>query len=171
MVDCINALKQWTRKETSTIVFDSTVDEFTGDGLFEKVKGIPNIAVVGFTTEGDVFGGFYRIVVTTPNKSFRDPDMFVFSFESHGRCETPKRFLVKSEKKGDASVLFFKNHTYGFISFDGESGWLFLGNQSSNTWCHHLARVFEGVYDTTLTGKKDRENFTCTRLAAVQLQN
>ena len=64
MADRVNALKEWTRKAKETIIFDSTVDEFTFDGLFNKVKGKPNIAIIGFTTDGDVLGGFYSVAVT-----------------------------------------------------------------------------------------------------------
>ena len=64
MADCINALKEWTGKAKTTVVYDSTVDEVTHDRLFNTVKGKPNIAVIGFTTDGDVFGGFYSVAVT-----------------------------------------------------------------------------------------------------------
>ena len=53
----VNTFKQWTWLSEATIVFDSTVDEFTDDGLFDKVKGKPNIAFVGFTTDGDCLAG------------------------------------------------------------------------------------------------------------------
>ena len=94
IADRVSSLKAWTGKVSAVIVFDSTVDEFTSDGLFEKVRGKPNVAVVGFTTDGGVFGGFYSVSVTTFETHY-DPTVFVFSFESHGRCETPKRFVVK----------------------------------------------------------------------------
>ena len=48
----------------ATTVFDSTVEPFTHDGLFEKVMGKSNIAVVATTTENDVFGGFYSVAAT-----------------------------------------------------------------------------------------------------------
>ena len=63
MADCVNALKEWTGKSSSTIIFDSTIDEFTDQGLFERVKGKPNVAMVGTTTDGDVFGGFYTVLL------------------------------------------------------------------------------------------------------------
>ena len=66
----VKALKEWTGKSSATIIFDSTVDEFTDDGLFNKIKGRPNIALVGFTTEGDVFGGFYSVAMTEQDKEF-----------------------------------------------------------------------------------------------------
>ena len=95
------ALKEWTGKASATKIYDSTVDEFTADGLFNMVKGKQNIALVGFTADGDVFGGFYSVAVTEQFKEFNDPNMFVFSFESHGRCATPQRFAVRKEVRGE----------------------------------------------------------------------
>ena len=92
MADCIDSLKEWTGKSRASVVYDSTIDPFTADWLFQKVKGKPNIAIVATTTEGDVFGGFSSVAVTEHNKLFFDPNTFIFSFESHGRCKTPQRF-------------------------------------------------------------------------------
>ena len=80
-----NSLKQWTGKATARIVFDSTVDEFMSECLFQMVKGKSNIAIIATTTEGDVFGGFYTVTVTERDKRLWDPNVFAFSFESHGR--------------------------------------------------------------------------------------
>ena len=63
MADCINALKAWTGKARTTIVCDSTTDEFTDDGLYTKLRGKRDIAIIGFTTDGDVFGGFYSVAL------------------------------------------------------------------------------------------------------------
>ena len=100
MADCGNALTRWTGKANATIIYDSTVDEFTyNGGIFKKIKGKENTAVIGFTTDGDVFGGFNTVALTKHGKESSDPNTFFFSFESHGRCETPQRFVVKNDKK------------------------------------------------------------------------
>ena len=117
MANCVDALREWTVKARATIVFDSTIDEFTADGIFNKVKGRQNIALVGFTTDGDIFGGFYSVAVTEQWKDFDDPNIFVFSFESHGRCETPKRFAVKEWLKENVNVFFNESFTNGFVWF------------------------------------------------------
>ena len=175
MADCINALKEWTGKASATVVYDSTVDEFTHNGLFEKVKGKRNIAIIATTTDGDVFGAYYSVAVTQQEQYFQDPDMFIFSFESHGRCMTPQRFMVKEEWKGGASVEFFKNVCGGrFVLFNGGGGWFSLGNEKSRTWCFQLSHGFNGIDDTTLTGEPEGShsgNFTCCRLVAVQLSH
>ena len=175
MADCVQALKQWTVKSSATIIYDSTVDEFTDDGLFEKVKGKENIAIIGFTTDGDVFGGFYSVVVTRQEEWIYDPNIFAFSFESHGRCMTPQRFVVKDGLKGKANLRFYKNCSYGFVKFyvDDVDARFFLGNESSNSFCRDMSKGFEGIQDTTLTGQSgDGWNppyHHCTRLVAIQL--
>ena len=168
---CVNALKEWTRKESANIIYDSTVDEFTDQGLFDKVKGKPNVALVGFTADGDVFGGFYNIPVTEQKKSFIDPNIFVFSFESNGRCETPQRFVVKDFVRSYKSVGFDKNDRYGrFVDVGGGTGGLILGNEKSDSSCYNLSMSFEGIEDDTLTGNAYPGSFSCTRIVAVHLQ-
>ena len=133
-------------------------------------QGQENIAVIGFTTDGDVFGGFYRVAVTKQDDFFKDPNVFIFSFESHGRCETPQRFVVKEGMSKYASVKFFKDDSDGcFVIFYGCYGFLLLGNEKSITWRDHLSNGFEGVEDTTLTGT-DIRDFTCSRLVGIQLE-
>ena len=177
MADCVNALKAWTGKANATIVYDSAVDEFTDDGLFAKVKGKRNVAIVGFTTDGDVFGGFYSVSVTEQEKYFKDPDIFAFSFKSHGRCSTPRRFAVRAKKglKKYTDVKFWKHNSSGFIYFGvGGSGGFWLGNERTHSYCCDMSRGFKGLKDTTLTGKDGNWHgpfHRCTRLVAVQLDN
>ena len=60
------------------VSYDSSVCPFSDTGLFEKVKGVPIIAVVAFTTDGDVFGGFYSSSVIERNK-FSTSRLVLFS--------------------------------------------------------------------------------------------
>ena len=174
MAKGVVALKEWTGRAKATIVYDSKKHPFTHDGLFNKVKGKQNVAIVGFTTTGDVFGGFYSVAVTEQQKDFNDPNVFVFSFESHGRCMTPQRF-VKEKLKEKANVYFWKNDSsYGFVWFGVDCvGGFWLGNERSNSYCFNLSWCFEGLENTTLTGKNgtcDEGPFHhCTRLVALQL--
>ena len=165
----VETLKRWTGLSTATAFFDSTADEFTLDGLFNKVKGKKNVAVIGFTTDGDVFGGFYSRAVTKQATCFYDPNIFVFSFESHGRCMTPQRFDVKDGLKQRPFVYFDKNNTYGFVWFSVDcAGGFWLGNEKSNSCCENQPKGFEETEDTTLTGY-NRRCHQCTRLVAIHL--
>ena len=171
MAECLNALKEWTGKSTVTIIYDSMVDEFTDECMFQTVRGKPNIAIVATTTEGDVFGGFHSVAVTEQNKQLYDPNIFAFSFESHGRCMTPQRFYLSNESNGMAVGVFFKNNTLGrYVMFHGANGGLSIGNEKSNPWCFYQSQCLVGVEDTTLAGKEDSEKFTCSRLVAIQLE-
>ena len=49
-----------------------------------KVKDRENVAIVGFATDRDVFGGFFNVPVTELEERFNDRGVFEFSFESHG---------------------------------------------------------------------------------------
>ena len=168
MGDCTNALKQWTGKQSATILFDSNADEFTADGFFDKIQGKPNIAVIGITTDGDVFGGFYSRAVDTQN-GYSDPNIFAFSFESHGRCKTPQKFDLKPWMKIRSGVFLWKNHNKGFIWFYVHDLWGFwLGNEKSYSCCRDVSSSFRRLEDTTLSGK-NLEPYRNIRLVAVQL--
>ena len=172
MADCTNALKEWTGKARATVIYDSNVDEFTAERLFDEVKGKPNIALVGTTTDGDVFGGFFSVAATEQDEDFDDPDMFIFSFESHGRCKTPQRFVLKKELKDNAFVSFDETDSDGFVYFAvfAHSG-LLLGNEKSKSYCFHISDAFDGLEDTTLTGTCGFCGYHhCARLVAVQLE-
>ena len=171
MESVIRSLKRWTGKASANIIYDSRVDPFTDQSLSDKVKGKSNIAVVAFTTEGDVFGGFYSVAVTEQGNNFADPNMFLFSFESHGRCAAPKRFTVKSERRGGANVRFYNNDSDGwFVRFDSGPGWLYLGDQRVGKYCDDLSKGFDGIANNTLTGNTYPARFACSRLVAIQLE-
>ena len=92
------------------------VDEFTGNGLFQKVKDKSNIAIVGFTTDDEVFGCFYSVAVTAQDRC--SAQTFALSFESHGRCLTPKMFVLKMELRLNekANVCGSSRTTTGSLS-------------------------------------------------------
>ena len=176
MADCVGALKGWAGKERATVVYDSTVDEFTGGVFYDNVTDRENIAVVGVTTDGDVVGMFYSRAVDK-QEDFFDRGIFAFSFESHGRCMTPQRFVLKEGWKKGTFVNLYKNNNSGFINFlniYGPSFW--LGNEKSNSYCWTLSRAYEGLEDTTLTGSNGGDYdegghyHHYTRLIAVQFE-
>ena len=168
----VDALQSWTGTSTAAIIYDSTVDEFTATGLFEKIKGKPDIAIVGFTRDGDVFGRFYRFAGTEQQERSFDPNIFAFSFESHGRCATPQRFAVRGHEYEAFVHFFMKDMGDGFVGFlvhrccDG----FFLGNERSDSVCSCLSDAFAGLEDTTLTGVDWYGGYHhCTRVLAVRL--
>ena len=170
----LNALVQWTKNANARVVYDSNTDFFTDKELFEHVKDRGDIALIAFTTDGDVFGGYYSVAVTQQDKDFYDDSVFMFSFESHGRCETPQLFALKQEMSHLARVKYFNADGNGWFVRFGVYGFghLGLGDINSRTWNKNFACCFQGMQDTTLTGKTAKgwsmNCHYCTRLVAVQ---
>ena len=124
--------------------------------------------------DGDVFGGFYSVAVKERDneEGYYDPNIFAFSFEAHGRCMTPQMFAVNEGLKTKARVTFWKDFPFGFVCFVvGCFGCFWLGNEKSDSWCSELSKAYEGIQDTTLTGKNGCGPFLqCYRLVAIQLE-
>ena len=176
MSQCVETLKEWTGTSNVSILFDSTVDEFTDDSLFQRVANKPDIAIVGFTTDGDVFGGYFHVRVTAQDEMVHDPDHFIFTFECHGRCATPQRFLVKAEQKDDAKVRFFKDDSGGWFVDFGLLNFFVVGfgNEKSDTFCFNPSIAYDGIEDSTLTGTNTNpyssKRHHCFRLLGLWLQ-
>lgn len=172
MSEGVKALKQWSGKAKATLVYDSKTEPITADELFNRVKGRKNVTIVCFTTDGDVFGGFYSVAVNKQDVT-HDPTIFVFSFESRGRCMTPQRFVVKRHQRETVQVRFYAHDRDDwFVKFGGNQyGRFGLGSESSRTWCEGLSNMFEGLDDTTLTGKTGKQfRYKCKRLVAFYLE-
>ena len=176
MAHLLETLTRWTGASTATTLFDSDVDEFTEDRCFCCVQDTPNVMLVVFTADGDVFGVFFSRAVTTQDEVTKDPTIFFFSLESHGRCATPQRFVVRREFRRNVWVLFYEHDRWtGRFAEVGLSGYgcLYIGNERSATSCSGLSRIVETIDDSTLTGCCDGETDTypyrCIRLIAVHL--
>ena len=167
------SLKEWTGKEKATLVYDSNFDSSSPVTLFEKVRGKPNVAIIVFVKEGDVFGAFYSIALTEKNKEYVDLNAFVFSFKSHGRCRVPQRFMVKEEKEEDTVVGFGDlEDAFYFVFGCSEGGFSVYGDEFiTRCNCRDASKVFEGITDTTLLGndgssEDNRRRNICTRVVA-----
>ena len=126
------------------------------------------------TADGDVFGGFYSVAIDAAKKHNPDTRLFLFSFESHGRCMTPQRFVVKGDTRG--SVRSMDDDPHGFVAFSTfkAPGILWFGDVESECWTHRLSQGFEGLTDTTLTGITGRGHdgpyYRCCCLVAFQMR-
>ena len=147
-------LLAWTGLTRHTVVYDSAVDESAHPAMAAKVLGRRNIAVIGVTQTNDVFGGFSPTAVDELGTMFYDEDIFVFSFESHGRCTTPQRFRLLEDARCCGFVKFNSVGDYGLICFGlDDMGEVCFGTERERTYCRELSQCFEGLADTTLTGE------------------
>ena len=174
MTAFVKSLQEWTGKTTMSVLFDSNENEFTDRSLFDAVKNKPNIALVAVTTDNDVFGAFYSIPVSKQEEELFDGNVFAFSFESHGRCMTPQRFVAMTEQRDEAYVVFCKNDESfeRFVLVGLEAcGEFSLGNEKSKTFCENVSGAFEEIEDETLTGCNGWESpYHCCRLIALQFE-
>ena len=171
---CVKSLQEWTGKTRVSVLFDSNENEFTDTALFDVLRNRPNVALVAVTKDDDVFGAFYSTPVSKQDEEFYDENIFAFSFESHGRCMTPQRFVPMADQKDEAYVVFCKNdETFErFVLVGLEAcGEFSLGNEQSKTFCENVSCAFEGIEDETLTGCNEwMHPYHCCRLIALQLQ-
>ena len=175
----LDALKEWTGRSRLSVVYDSAVDGMTVCDMFQRVRGKRNVAVIGTTTAGDVFGGFYSVAMTREDV-IKDPNAFVFSFKSHGRCRVPQRFVVKNKRKeGFAVALFEQDGVWTLAIGLGSFPIPVFGFVSSGIRpfcvCHKMSKTFEGIQETTLMGDerclKDVLGVcVCSHLMAVALE-
>ena len=173
----------WLDRPYTRVLYDSDAEEFTNDGLFAAVVGKPDVAVVAVTTAGDVFGGAVRLPALRQDRRVFDAGVFLFSFEAHGRCATPRQIHARP---GEADWLYacFRraNNDGWFVEFyvSGYGG-LALGNEASETYCYRLSSGFADISDTALSGGTMTEDvysegpevyrhsmFFCARLIVVQ---
>ena len=145
-------LLQFMASQRSAI-FDSTVDEFTNSGLFNKVMGRGIIAFIGFTTDGDVFGGFYTVAVSKEMNGSTIPTSQVLVRVTRSVHDATAVRLKKSNKDG-ACVSFHKNNRNRVVGFDGSGDCFDLGNEKSDTFCFNLSRGLVGIEDASMTGKQ-----------------
>ena len=108
-----DAHKEWTGRSQLSVVQVSAVDGMSVCDMFQRVRGTWNVTVMGFTTGGDVFGGFNSVAMTREDV-VKDPNAFV-SFKSHMRCRVQQRFVVKKKIRGSEgfAVAFLKRTAFG----------------------------------------------------------
>ena len=153
-------------RTTSMAVYDSLTDAFTAETLFTRLANKPNVAVIGFTDDNDVFGGFFPEPLRMIDETY-----YVVSVQTRGRA-SPRVFRVHSDRTGQACVTVCSNNREGFIHF-GVTGYggFWLGNTESHTHCYSLSQAFQEIDDTTLTDAafpEERLYFRNTRLVAYQ---
>ena len=163
----LDALKAWTGRDNTTLVFDTDRDAWD-HGKFNDVLRRPSNAVIGITDKGDVFGGYVSVAVNETGKWLPDDGQFAFSFFSHGRCNVPQRWVLRKDRKNEGCEVMVCDTTKSlFIDF-GSDGFFKFHNGWKETYVFDPSCVFEGLGDDVLTGERD-DFFTTARLLVVHL--
>mgnify|MGYP004549594093 CR=1 FL=1 len=169
---CVDALRAWTGKRVVTLIYDSDVDEYAPDALFSRAAARHDVAVFTVTADGDVFGVFHAVPVAENEHPYADPALAIFVFESHGRCMTPQRFVVRRGMEANTFIVYWRNNPDGFLVEAGVryEGLVSIGTEVSPTHIVEMGLAFEGLDSAALTGCAIG-TYRCARVIAVHLSD
>ena len=167
---CAEVLCRWTGKSAALPLYDSDVDEFTATAFCDALRGRPDVAVVGVTTEGDLCGAWFSEPVTACDEDIANPALFAFVFPT-ARHPSPRRYAARHPAKACVEVCRASPH--GFINvWVSREGGFWLGNERSRAYCANLHWAFDGLGDESLTGRAKNlggSDHHCQRLVVVQM--
>ena len=147
----INALLQWTHKTGFSVLFNSQTEPFFAHNILYRTMLMSDIVYIVITAGGDVFGVYYEKPLGGLDIQVNDPSIFMFSFESHGRCAKVKRFALKSYRADDAFVMLHRNSRRIFTVGCGHAE-LSLYDTRTTSYTNNLSWMFWDMDNRTLTG-------------------
>ena len=94
-----------------------------------------------------MFGGFSSCAVTKQTENVFDPMTFTFSFESHGRCMTPRKIKLMSLYQKHVYISFTTGYRGCYVEFGKQYGFksaftLWVDRHDSR--CESLWALFQG---------------------------
>ena len=158
--------------KTALKIFDSEDDGFTVETFFTRIANKPNVVVVAYTDNENIFGGYFSEPLKMMDETYYIPDMMAVSFQVRGRA-SPGAFSVLNDRRGHACVTVRSTGPEGFIRFDVSGyGGFCIGGPESHNHCFSLSKAFEGMSDATLTANESHEDrlyFRTNRVVAFRL--
>ena len=146
----LRTLKQWTAATKARVAYDSAGEEFSAARFFARAMHRPNIAIIAFTTNDDVFGGYTSAPVTATGVDVVSPDHFIFSLFSHGRCPAPTRWFLKPAFAQIFGVSF-KEDPCGFVVFGFTNLW--IGGPDDHSVCSStIDDCYDNIRPDAITG-------------------
>ena len=80
--DEIQLLKEWTKKEKLTIIFDKGKDVFNRENCLEIMKGKKEIIILFESVEGTIFGSYHQLLPNDYNEWCNDRNHFAFTLRN-----------------------------------------------------------------------------------------
>ena len=106
-------LEEWTKLKCGEIIFNSDVDDWNNQKVFNsRVFGKEHLVVICEDFKGNKFGGFINATVgkiwsDREKECIKDPQSFLFSLKSNGRLKGMMKF--ESIEEGGAEITLFKH--------------------------------------------------------------
>ena len=163
------ALEGALGKHHGRFIYDSALEGLGHKELFAKVKNHENVAVMGVTPSGDVFGGFVATPIKKQNSSTFDKEMVTFSFVAHGK-DTPEGQPIIKHATGNCDFVYFgKEKAFSFVQFWLGGEGLVLGGEEAYHSFYNPSYVSSPTTARGPDAKTDSPYHHCTRLVAIQL--
>ncbi|KAL7713190.1 TLDc domain-containing protein [Entamoeba marina] len=135
----VNSLKEWSNKDTITLLFDSDIDGYCREYFAHVVLNKRNLYFINYDDNENVFGGYLNAEITQPDTWIQDPNSFVFSLIRQGEFKN-KRYFIQEIFQTKAFRLLL-NNSLGFFTFGDID---FNLNISRNAQLTHLRHHEKG---------------------------
>ncbi|ELP94215.1 hypothetical protein EIN_186420 [Entamoeba invadens IP1] len=141
----IQHIESLTGLTTGDVKYQATVDGFINSSFNKCVSGVPNLIVVVFDSEGNVFGSFNSEPL--PNMALYDGN------SAKGVFNDPKHFFFVLKRKGVSDVKKYTRKSVGY------SMWLFsaIENLVSVNGAFVLVNNCNRSFDSSISGNFNRE--------------
>ncbi|ELP94996.1 hypothetical protein EIN_251800 [Entamoeba invadens IP1] len=165
-----DALKTWTGREEMLVLFDSDIDDQSNVSFQACVLNKHSLFIILFDKKGNIFGAYLRKSVSKVSKRMEDKGHFIFSLESNGRVDSPKRWIPRSDKPSTCFMLNRTNNTIGRLCEIGfPEGFISVSKTSfRQSGCVDLSTKYEGIDNDDLNATNN-EIFHFERIMIVQM--
>ena len=156
--DHMSVLRDWTGKNTFSLLYNSDIDGTYNGILVEKIQNHPNLLFLLEDEENKVFGGFTYKPMIVDNCN-QDDKCFLFTFNKDGGNEAMK--YKNASSLGlfvcNPSVCLYDLHddedgSCLYLSYYFQSG-LYVCKPHCNESCCY-SDGFDGMNECSLNGKK-----------------
>ena len=173
-----NYIEQWTHKKITNLLFSTMKDDWSIEtSTFDtKIFGKENILIVIEDSNKNLFGCFINSPINSyftnysnkNSKRIEDPNSFVFTLRSNGRCLKPTNFPMKYQNRMSAFTLYHKDHKSLFTVGNGYDIVIYKGLNKCNSFCSQFSFDY-GNYSNVLTGTSREDGFVPERFEVFQM--
>ena len=154
--DNFNTLEDWCGHRVNAVLYDSLIDGKDGYEFRNRILNHQHLYFIVVDDKNNVFGHYHNSSIRMTAESIEDPNIFLFTLNSNGRCG-----IKKFEQKYKSNVftkLYKGNNENMQFYYCGETtskGTDFYGLfniMNSNGIIQDINHLFEGLRPTDLTG-------------------
>ncbi|KAL7722348.1 hypothetical protein QTN25_001091 [Entamoeba marina] len=166
----LSKIKEWSGKNSYSILFDSDVDGDGGDGVLrEKVFGKSNLYFIHFDDNQNVFGGYVDKKIEITEGWIRDPKSFAFSLLRNGRVNNTIYPIRDGYEQYAIYLCSYSNNLYD-LGAGADIQLYKIGNP--NTYCDPDDNDHSYFYDKEtkpFVNENEPHKFEVKRILVIQM--